>query len=249
LVAELTVIYSNADGVEETGAGHWHQVPNAFFYGRKFRETLALFRGDIMLHLHADASTDDWASVITSVERCYAEIPDLEVWASGIDASPLPDRQVAAGRASLPGVEIVYRTDSIVWAITARCVERFRALDFDCNNLGWGLDLVAAAFAHTHRRLAVRDTNVVVKHPLTTGYDRREAARQEIVFFRQLELGEQLQLQLIRRWVDSADIPPIAHLVAECYNRLRVRGGAVKRFLGMGARRRPPFLRPAPSRD
>lgn len=238
LVARLTVVYSNAEEATENGPGEWCQVPNAYFYGRKFRECLALFRGDIMLQVTADAASDDWPSVIASVERCYAEIPDLEVWAPGIDACWHTDKRVIAGDACLPGVEIVYRTDAVVWAVTARTVERFKALDYECNNLGWGLDLVAAAYAFSGRRLVVRDTGVVVGHPPGSGYDHHEAARQEAVFLRQLDRHERLQCQLIRRWSETADVPPPIGIPERLLSRLRILGGRAKRSL----RRRAPWI-------
>lgn len=176
------------------------------------------------------------ASVLASVERCYAEIPDLEIWAPDIDTCWLPTKRVIAGKACRPGVEIVYRTDSIVWAVTVRSVERLRALDYECNNLGFGIDLVAATFAFGRRLLIVRDTGVVVGHPEGTGYDRAEALRQEAVFFRQLDTFEQLHGQLIRRWTETADVPRPVIMIDRLYGRLRIAGGRVKRFLRKKAR-------------
>ncbi|HVG48406.1 MAG TPA: hypothetical protein VM899_09780, partial [Rubellimicrobium sp.] len=60
----LTVLYKNDDDRIETGPGNWKKIPSEWYYGSQFRETLDLRRGDIMLHIQADASYSDWPELI-----------------------------------------------------------------------------------------------------------------------------------------------------------------------------------------
>jgi hypothetical protein len=48
LVDRVTVIYSDRDNLEVSGAGQWLQVPDEWFYGRKFKAILDHFAGTIL---------------------------------------------------------------------------------------------------------------------------------------------------------------------------------------------------------
>jgi hypothetical protein len=193
----LTVIYSNHANVSEGGSGEWVQVPDEFFYGRKFRECLGRFRGDIMLQIQADAECDNWIEVIRSIEKCYSSMPALEIWCPEVDYSYWSTEMVSIGRTRHPGVHLIVQSDGVVWSLTRRSVERLKQLDFEQNNLGWGIELVAISFAFCNKLLAVRDTNVKIKHPKSTGYSVPLAREQQNRFRRQLTVQEQLQFQLI----------------------------------------------------
>ncbi len=78
----VVVIYSNAQEVPETGAGEWVQVPNAYFFGWKFRRALECIREDspATVIVQADARAADWAGLLTRCIERFEGIPNLGLW-------------------------------------------------------------------------------------------------------------------------------------------------------------------------
>jgi len=191
-VDRLTVIYSNTAGEPETGAGNWQRVPQEWFFGLKFARALAIHPpGSVMLQINADASSDAWPHLVRRLEWAFATHPDIGVWAPDIDWTPWPTELVAEGIHLGGGLESVSQTDGIVWAMAPVVLDRLRRLDYHANNLGWGIDWAAIAFAKVNGLHVVRDTAVLVQHPEGRGYSYTEAAQNLKVFVGQLTPDEQ----------------------------------------------------------
>ncbi|MFM7000441.1 MAG: glycosyltransferase [Limnohabitans sp.] len=197
----LTVIYSNATAQSWTGPGQWHQVPNDWYYGKKFREALRLNQGDIHLQIQADADSPDWAQVVSSCKTAFDSVADLGVWAADADFTPWHTNRVALARHSNSRLAFVAQTDGVVWAMSHQVRERLKSMDFERNNLGWGIDWAAIAFAYANHLTVVRDTDVLVRHPKGTGYSGAQAKVQMDAFLKQLTSQEQLVYLLLNRSV------------------------------------------------
>jgi len=205
-VASTTVIYSNAEEAEEYGTGHWERVPNDFFFGRKFKRALDLFMTatstspvDLFMLIQADAVHPDWPKVLTRCLWAFG-IPDLGVWCPKVDWSWWTTERVRLGDYGQTGLKMVAQTDGICWAIRREVVERIQRLDYDCNNLGWGVEWAAVAYAYAHNLLVLRDETVIVGHPKGSGYDHTEARRQQDLFLNQLSTQEKIQQALLFRY-------------------------------------------------
>jgi hypothetical protein len=184
------------------------------FYGGMFRESLALNRGEVMLHLHADARTPDWTRVVRRCREAYLQVPTLGIWVPDVDYTPYPLEEVRIGPTDFPDLHLVAMTDSIVWSVAASVAARLRQLDLRHNSLGWGIDRAAIAHCVSRGLLVLRDTGVHVSHPAGTGYRREEAEQQMLRFLTQLAPAEQVALELV------------ASHVAHCRLRLRLARGA-----------------------
>jgi hypothetical protein len=101
---------------------------------------------------------------------------------------------------------VVAQTDGIVSSMTADIVRYLKTLDYDDNNLGWGIDWTAIAFATCNGRLAVRDGSVLVRHPRGTGYDRREAKAAELRFISRLPPHLQVQCRLLMKACSASPV-------------------------------------------
>ncbi|SES39278.1 Glycosyl transferase family 2 [Tranquillimonas rosea] len=216
VVARLTVIYSNESGTPETGPGDWIGVPQSWFFGPKFAEAV---RGhgteDVMLQIQADAQHEDWGALARHVGRVWAETPALGVWAPSIDWTPYAAEW--AVRDHVPGTMLyrVAQTDGIVWALARPVVERFAALDYDDNNLGWGLDWAAAALAAACGLEVVRDTAVSVHHPKGRGYSSQEASRQMRRFLSQLTSEERRLIAARESLIETRQEPVRITILSE----------------------------------
>lgn len=191
----LTVIYSNKAGSTETGAGEWIQVPDDWFYGRKFEKSLELNAGDIMLHITADAHSDDWPALAHRCRELHKLHENLAVWAPDIDHTDWHTEIVRMGSLEDPRLLLVSQTDSIVWSLSGPVLERMPQLAYDMNNLGWGIDWLAISHAKSRRLLVIRDLSVKVLHPAGTAYHYGGAEEQMHAFLAQMTPPERRQFQ------------------------------------------------------
>ncbi|MFW2545256.1 glycosyltransferase [Primorskyibacter sp. 2E107] len=186
-VDRMTVIYSNIAGTPETGPGTWVPVPQSWFFGRKFRAALNIVApGEIQLQIQADVSYDDWPGLVRDCAAAFEAHPGVGVWAPDLTWTPYPTKDVAEGPLSGSDLMRVAQTDGVVWAFGPRIAERMRALDYERNNLGWGIDWVAIAYARQGGQHAVRDTKHCVTHPESRGYHGGVAAQHMKSFLAQL---------------------------------------------------------------
>ena len=197
-VDHVAVIYSDRDGKKVSGPGSWVQVPDNWFYGRKFKAIADRFQGDILLQITADVTCNDWPGLIRCMTRRFLEM-NVGVWSPHISFAGNSLRKVSIGSICEPTLHLVTTTDSIVWAMSADVVGRMRRLDYDCNNIGWGIDIAAAMHSHATSKLVLMDAGVQVQHPPGRGYQRKLARRQCRVFLGQLSAREQMQRLYLTR--------------------------------------------------
>jgi hypothetical protein len=164
----------------------WEQLPFEAFYGVKFSRALALNRGDVMLHLHADADTPDWTQVVRRCREAFQHVSALGVWAPDVDYTPFPLEEVRIGPLTRQELLPVAHTDSIAWALSAPVIARMRLLDLSVTSMGWGVDWAAICYCISHGLLVLRDRTLKLSHPRGSGYERDEAERQMLAFLPQL---------------------------------------------------------------
>ena len=200
-VAEhVTVLHSCEDADRLPERPGWIQLPMAEFYGAKFARSLAMNRGDVMLHLHADARTGDWAQVIRHCREVHDSVANVGIWGCDLHFTPFPTEEVCIGAADAQVVAVA-QTDAVVWSLSAPVLERLRGLDLSLTPLGWGIDWAAISFCVANGLLVLRDCRVKLEHPRGTGYDRAEAERQMLRFLQQLTPAEQVARVLLQRHI------------------------------------------------
>ena len=186
-VGKLTVIYSNTAGDRETGPGTWMQVPQSWYFGRKFAAALDLVtRSEIQLQIQADVSYDAWPALAEDCARAFAQHPRIGVWTPELSWTPWPTPVVEEGPLDDSGLIRVAQTDGVVWAIAPAVLDQLRPLDYEVNNLGWGIDWVAVSHARKLGLDVVRDPRHLVQHPEARGYHGGEAAQHMKGFLAQL---------------------------------------------------------------
>ena len=192
----LTVLYKNDSGMDEAGPGEWLRVPSERFYGWQFAESLRLNRGDVMLHVQADASFGDWPLLVERCRETFGAFPELGVWSPNVYHSLYTPRRVQVGALRDGEIAVVTTTDGVVWALSSAVVERLGLLDYSDNNLGWGLTETAAAVAGTQGLSVAMDLTLDVEHPKGSGYDRSRAFEQSRRFQEQLSPPQRAYLHM-----------------------------------------------------
>jgi len=189
--ARTTVIHSNRDDRTESGTGQWLQVPQDWYFGRKFRRALNLLAPEeTLLLIQADAACADWPALAERCASVFARHQSTGLWAPAIDFTPFPDRLVVVAPFADDGLYEVVQTDAIVLGIHPAIVERLKDFDYSDNNLGWGIDWASLCLARTSGRRILRDRSIHVDHPRGRGYDGDEAESQMQRFLAQLDEPE-----------------------------------------------------------
>ena len=226
----LTVVHSPPPTAMPTSAqthtGTWIATPESAFFGPKFAAALAATAPDeAMLLLHADTSFDDWPKVVARCRWAFATWPELGVWSPDFTHIPWHTDWVRMlDMPGEPGVVSVSQTDGINFALAPPVLDRLRRLDIARNNLGWGIDLAAAAFSLSTGRLLLRDLSLCIHHPVSRGYLSDTAHAQMREFLADLTLAERNQILLIlelRERRKQSKRPLVKRLWKAVFNRDR----------------------------
>ena len=188
----LSVIYSNKEETAENGPGNWVQVPQSWYFGRKFRKSLDLLSGDeVMLQIQADAESQDWPGLVEACRDGLEKYGDIGIWSPDIKWTPWPSEVVGVQRLNDSQLLLVEQTDGIIWALTPEVTNALRKLNYSGNNLGWGIDWAAICIAAEQNLVAVRDLSQKVQHPDSRGYSGAEATQHMKTFLAQLPVAMQ----------------------------------------------------------
>lgn len=197
---KVTVIYSNSDNQERSGSGEWVQVPNSWFYGRKFSKFLSLIEdGSAGLIIQADASCDDWSSLLLAFQRTLLDRQTLGLWVPEIIGTPFSSKfnnllPVDDG-SNYWHVGLI---DGIVWGAGDKVIRRLKCLTYEQNNLGWGIDYAAVGCAYSQGLEVLRTPSVIVLHIQGSGYSNSSAASQLRLFERQISINEKFWIFLVK---------------------------------------------------
>jgi hypothetical protein len=224
-VDQLVTIYSTKDNSLVSGAGKWVKVPDEWYYGKKFKKTLELNKCDSMIHIHADAYSDNWIKLVKNFKQSINLFPNLGIWMPKekiklFDSSNIFHRRFKNTKKInfnsildiIPKVEINNKTietnrfifscqtDTTIWAITKKVISRLKKINYNFNNLGWGIDSFALAYSYSNNLLVIRDNSSTFKHDFfkkrISNYSHANALIQMNYFFKQLTLQEKIILKL-----------------------------------------------------
>lgn len=181
-LVDVEVINSDDDNKPE----HWVNIGDQCYFSEQFRVALSLFDSenyDFFFHVQADASYDDWSSILDSAKYSY------EKYNWGVFAPNVDDTYYVSSRTDVFPIEEPYRvvanTDNTCWFVHKDMIKAINSnLDLmEDNELGWGWDLLICAFAHINKRYVIRDYSRTVKHPYSSGYKKDQAEQEMIDMF------------------------------------------------------------------
>jgi hypothetical protein len=194
-----TVIDTSRTVPAELNGWEYIGITDDTFYGRQMELAVRLFDGDVFIGINGDAQSEDWAGLVNTCMARFETMPQIGVWSPEIDNTGWPTERVSLGPTTDLNVHVVAQTGSIVWALRAPIVERFRTLDLFANNRGWGIDWVAIVAAYTQGLVAVRDRKVTIHLPISESASIEEAQVQMRAMFDALSTTERVFLCLLHR--------------------------------------------------
>jgi hypothetical protein len=179
------VIVINSDDVQ-TRAG-WIDIGDESYFAAQFFKALALFDGDILFHVQADATYDNWRGVVENARK-YFEVHRWGVFAPHVDFTNWNPARADVGSGLLPNahLRLVACTDCTCWFIHRdmldQLMDRKTTLFFD-NKYGMGIDITLSALSYLNGRPVIRDYSHTIAHPRSRGYNTDEARAELARFF------------------------------------------------------------------
>ncbi len=153
------------------------KFPNIYYSGQ-WNEALKLLTGDVAFLINSDVSIKSVHRLHQKVTNFYTKWGDKagiyapNLWWTPWTYNPSLLEDIGDNCKKVPA------TDSTIWAISSTVAEQVGPLNLQINNLGWGIEIVAAYYCSMQNKLVVRDYSIKCGHPKNTAYDRHEADRQ-----------------------------------------------------------------------
>lgn len=216
--SNVAIVYSDPDpSFVPNGTCRMIRRSHEFYWTDKFLACLEVSPRGLMIILHADCTCEDWEGLVRCcIDACRAR-PDIGIWAPTIRGTQAEIERTRI--ASIPGttLHMCAQTDAICFAITQPVMERMRRADYSQNVYGWGIGAMMISSAYCSGLLVVVDGSVIVHHPVSSGYSRKEAFRQAVSFLRQLTHQEAVMYKLLVTFIQKHDADPIK--AASAYSR------------------------------
>lgn len=168
----VTVINSDEENTPE----HWVNVGDSYYFTSQFMKAIELFDGDVLFHIQADATYDNWKGVVDAAQRHW-DVFRWGIYAPDVDFTHWTHQRTDVASLAEKGLFLVACPDCTCWMIHKDIINHFKSLQLDMEDqkLGFGIDMFMCALAHMNRRAVVRNYNFVVDHPQGTGYNVNQA--------------------------------------------------------------------------
>ena len=169
----------------------WHNIGESSYFTDQFCKAIELFDGDVLFHIQADASYDNWKQLYEDAEKYY-ELTDWGIYAPNVDYTwyDASRSNVDTLQFELDKLKIVSNTDCTCWFIHKDVINWYKEkeLDFSKYKMGWSWDIVFPALCFINKRPVIRDYNHTVSHPQGTNYDTQQAEQEMWELFQSLPL-------------------------------------------------------------
>jgi hypothetical protein len=167
----------------------WINIGNDAWFTHQWNLATDLFTGDILFHIQADATYDNWKQLITDAEQY------LEKYNWGIYSPRFQDNgnyvPLEGWQSSDENIKAVPNPDCTCWFLHRDVIQQWNkiksSLHLENNKYGWGIDCIVCAISWQQNRIVLRDfAHEVVHHP-GRGYDSSHASHMMLQMFTNLD--------------------------------------------------------------
>jgi hypothetical protein len=192
----------NSDDNHREDDPNWHNIGEESYFTAQFLKAIELFDADVMFHIQADASYDNWTEIYAGAEECF----DTYNW--GIYAPNVDYTFYDSSRADLksfdleePYYKMVANPDCTCWFIHKDIIEdaKNRNIDFAPYKMGWSFDIVYTAIGYISKRPVIRDYRYTISHPPGTNYSKQQAETEMHTFYSKLPSDIQTAFKYIKQ--------------------------------------------------
>jgi hypothetical protein len=198
IVDKVTVINSD----ELNTPNHWINLTDDAYFAEQFLTACDHLDGDIMLHVQADVSYDDWKSVVNSACKYYNKygfgiyspnIDYTDITYSDFDNLKLPEDA---------NLKFVSNTDCSAWFIDRSVIDyfykKFKNIYFK-TKFGWGICYCLSAIAIQLHMPVFRDYAFILQHPKSRNYSSEKAEKGKLDFYKNIFKIDSTIFQIIEK--------------------------------------------------
>lgn len=180
----VTPIVINSDDEHKVDSPQWHNIGEDSYFNAQFLKALEVFDAsgcDVLFHIQADASYDNWQQLYEDAEKYY-EMTDWGIYAPNVDYTWYDAIRSDLTTVDFPvdKLKIVANTDCTCWFIHKDIIDEYktRKIDMTGYKMGWGWDIIFPAIAYINKRPVIRDYGHTIEHPRGTNYDTNKAEQE-----------------------------------------------------------------------
>lgn len=169
-------IVINSD--DEHKEAEWHNIGEESYFTAQFLKALELFDGDILFHIQADASFDNWKLIYDSALK-YQKRYKWGIYAPNVDFTWYVSERTDLDMFNIAqkNLKMVANTDCTCWMIHKDIINEAikRKIDFSPYKMGWSFDIIYTALSFIKKRPVLRDYDYTIQHPQGTNYNKGTA--------------------------------------------------------------------------
>ena len=192
-------IVINSD--DEYKKSDWHNIGEESYFTAQMLKALELFDGDVLFHIQADASFDNWQSIYDSAEK-YFKRYKWGIYAPNVDYTWYVSERTDLDMFNIAqdNLKMVANTDCTCWMIHKDIINEAikRKIDFSPYKMGWSFDIIYTALSFMKKRPVLRDYEFTIQHPQGTNYNKGVAEAEMHRFYQSLPEEIQRPFSMIK---------------------------------------------------
>jgi len=163
----------------------WHNIGDESFFTAQWFKCLEVYeQGSTLFHVQADTQYEDWGSLIQDAKH-YMLKYNAGIYyprVTNVEWSKDNSTEIIGVNLEDKNLKLIANGDETVWFIHPKIIDYFKENDlqkhFIGNRIGWGWDVVFCGISYILGMPVVRDSNHVVEHEKSRGYNNSEAQDQ-----------------------------------------------------------------------
>jgi hypothetical protein len=184
----------------------WHNIGEESYFTAQFLKAIELFDGDVMFHIQADASYDDWSKIYEGAKQCF-DVYNWGIYAPNVDYTWYDSSRTDLTSFDLdePNYKMVASPDCTCWFIHKDIIEeaKRRNINFAPYKMGWSFDIVYTALSYLNKRPVIRDYKFTIDHPPGTNYNKTQAEQEMLLLYGKLPADIQEAFRYIKQDKDQ----------------------------------------------
>jgi len=192
-------IVINSD--DEYKKSDWHNIGEESYFTAQMLKALELFDGDVLFHIQADASFDNWQPIYDSAEK-YFKRYKWGIYAPNVDYTWYVSERTDLDMFNIAqdNLKMVANTDCTCWMIHKDIINEAikRKIDFSPYKMGWSFDIIYTALSFMKKRPVLRDYEFTIQHPQGTNYNKGVAEAEMHRFYQSLPEEIQRPFSMIK---------------------------------------------------
>ena len=192
-------IIINSD--DEHKEGDWYNIGEESYFTAQMLKALELFDGDVLFHIQADASFDNWQLIYEAAEK-YFKRYKWGIYAPNVDYTWYVSERTDLDMFNIAqdNLKMVANTDCTCWMIHKDIINEAikRKIDFSPYKMGWSFDIIYTALSFMKKRPVLRDYEFTIQHPQGTNYNKGVAEAEMHRFYQSLPEEIQRPFSMIK---------------------------------------------------